>query len=100
MKLLRIADLIALTGLSQSTLMRLEREGKLPSRRKISSQAMGWLSTEIEAWMAALPTPTQRRNPRQDYLCPKCNAKLKRVDDFASGEAWGECTKCNYSEGS
>lgn len=39
------------TGLSRSTAWRLEKEGKFPSRRQLSANAVGWLKTEIEAWI-------------------------------------------------
>lgn len=63
MKLIRLKELIALTGLSKATLMRMERMGQLPRRRKISAQAMGWLSEEIEAWMRSLPVTPKGRSP-------------------------------------
>ena len=63
MKLIRIDELIKMTGLSMSTLLRMERTGRLPRRRKISSQAMGWLSEEIELWMSQLPHVVPGPNP-------------------------------------
>lgn len=39
------------TGLSRSTIWRLERRGEFPRHRRISSNAVGWLEQEIEAWM-------------------------------------------------
>lgn len=63
MKLIRINELMAMTGLSMSTLLRMERRGKLPNRRKISTQAMGWLSEEIEEWMKNLPNAGSSKIP-------------------------------------
>ncbi len=38
------------TGLSRSTIDRLEAEGKFPKRRKIGPSCVGWSAAEIEAW--------------------------------------------------
>lgn len=39
------------TGLSRSTIWRLERRGEFPLHRRISSNAVGWLEAEVNAWM-------------------------------------------------
>ena len=39
------------TGLSATTVWRLERDGKFPQRRKIGPGCVGWIYSEIEAWM-------------------------------------------------
>lgn len=39
------------TGLSRSTRWRLESQGKFPARRQLSSNTVGWLRSEVEAWM-------------------------------------------------
>jgi prophage regulatory protein len=41
-----------ITGLSRVTRWRLEREGKFPRRRRLSSGAIGWLRSEIAHWVA------------------------------------------------
>jgi prophage regulatory protein len=41
-----------ITGLSRVTRWRLEREGKFPRRRRLSSGAIGWLRSEIATWVA------------------------------------------------
>ena len=42
-----------ITGLSRSTRWRQERQGVFPERRRISTNAVGWLLSEIEAWLAS-----------------------------------------------
>ena len=42
------------TGLSKSTIDRLERNGKFPCRVQISTQRIGWLVEEVEAWRVGL----------------------------------------------
>jgi len=39
------------SGLSRTTAWRLEKEGLFPSRRQLSPNAVGWLQTEVEAWI-------------------------------------------------
>ena len=41
-----------ITGLSRVTRWRLEREGRFPRRRRLSSGAIGWLRSEIAHWVA------------------------------------------------
>ncbi|MCU7833680.1 MAG: AlpA family phage regulatory protein [gamma proteobacterium symbiont of Taylorina sp.] len=40
-----------LTGLSDSTIWRLEKKGDFPKRRKITARLVGWLKTEVDAWI-------------------------------------------------
>ena len=58
---LRRQELSAFTGLSYTTIFRLERLGKFPKRRRLSQTAVGWLRTEVEAWanMQAAVEPPQ-----------------------------------------
>src|SRR5436309_15621192 len=41
-----------ITGLSRSTRWRLERAGRFPKRRRLSSGAIGWLRSELSQWVA------------------------------------------------
>jgi prophage regulatory protein len=41
------------TGLSRSTIWRLERQGEFPRHRRISSNAVGWLEQEVNEWVLA-----------------------------------------------
>ncbi|MCC7241570.1 MAG: AlpA family phage regulatory protein [Acidobacteria bacterium] len=49
-RLLRFAAVRARTGLSRSTIWRLERQGLFPRRRRISHGAVAWAAEEVEAW--------------------------------------------------
>jgi predicted DNA-binding transcriptional regulator AlpA len=80
MKLIRITELMEITGLSMSTLMRMERTGRLPRRRKVSKQAMAWLSDEIEAWMRALPVTPRGQNPVKPAQQPQGEAQATPAD--------------------
>ena len=43
---------VALTGLSATTLWRLTRRGEFPEPIRLSAGAVGWLDSEISAWLA------------------------------------------------
>jgi prophage regulatory protein len=58
-QLFRLRDVEKLTGLSKSSVYRLEALNEFPQRVKLSARASAWKSDEILAWMAARP----RANP-------------------------------------
>ena len=39
------------TSLSRSTIWRLERDGKFPKKCRLSANRVGWLQSEIMAWL-------------------------------------------------
>ena len=47
MKLLRIRQVIQITGLSRMTIYRLELAGTFPKRRQLSENSVGWLEADI-----------------------------------------------------
>lgn len=53
--LLRIDDVLRLTGLSRSTVYRLVREGTFPAPLKLSVQSVAWRADALQAWMEARP---------------------------------------------
>jgi prophage regulatory protein len=50
-RFIRQHELESLTALNRVTLWRLERAGRFPRRRKISGKCVGWLLSEVTAWM-------------------------------------------------
>jgi len=56
-QILRIQRVIKVTGLSRSSIYRLEREGDFPSRRRLGPNSVGWIEDEVVAWMRALTRP-------------------------------------------
>ena len=50
-RFLRIAEVQKITGLSKGTLWRQERTGRFPKRRSIGMHAVGWLESEVMAWL-------------------------------------------------
>ena len=51
LKLLRFAAVRARTGLSRSTIWRLERQGAFPRHRRISANAVAWVEEEVNDWI-------------------------------------------------
>ena len=58
-RVLREPEVEHRTGLSRSTRWRMERTGKFPRRKPISANAVGWLESEIDAWIAALTAESE-----------------------------------------
>jgi prophage regulatory protein len=58
-----------LTGLHPVTRWRLERAGEFPARRKISTYRIGWLESELKAWMESRPI-SDIAPPGTDHASP------------------------------
>lgn len=56
MRLIREKDVLDRLGVSRATLWRWERLGITPARRQLGPQAVAWLETEIEDFIASRPT--------------------------------------------
>lgn len=50
-KLLRFPAVRERTGLSRSTIWRLERHGDFPKHRRISANAVAWVEEEVISWI-------------------------------------------------
>jgi prophage regulatory protein len=55
MRLLRIQEVIRVTGLSRMTIYRYEKTGEFPKRRRIGKNSVRWLDQDIETWMTTRP---------------------------------------------
>jgi prophage regulatory protein len=49
---LRVRDVCTLTKLSRATLWRMERAGRFPHKVKLSTRAVGWRMSDVDAWIA------------------------------------------------
>jgi len=58
-RFLRFPAVLARTGLSRSTIWRLERRCEFPRHRRISRNAVAWIEAEVVDWMRsrAVSTP-------------------------------------------
>lgn len=52
-RILRLADVIARTGLSRSTIYLNVSKGSFPSHISLGARCVGWLESEIDAWIQA-----------------------------------------------
>ncbi|KUP91131.1 helix-turn-helix transcriptional regulator [Tritonibacter horizontis] len=52
-RILRCKDVMALTGLSRSTLYAMMSEGTFPASVKLSKRAVGWRAAVVQAWLDA-----------------------------------------------
>jgi len=60
LKILRMAEVIYLTGLSRVTLWRLERDRRFPARLQLSKNAVGWRDDEVLDWVQSRPRVASR----------------------------------------
>ena len=51
-RILRVNQVTAMTGISYSTLNRLEKKNLFPRRRRIGVRAVGWLESEVISWIS------------------------------------------------
>lgn len=54
-KVLRRAEVEQKTGLSGSSIDRLEARGNFPARLQMSTNTVGWLSSEVDDWITSRP---------------------------------------------
>lgn len=59
MRLLRIQEVISVTGLSRMTIYRFEKEGTFPKRRRLGKNSVAWLDEDISDWVAGRPSVVQ-----------------------------------------
>ena len=53
MRILRLPEVLRITGLSRASIYRLVRFGTFPPSVKLTARTIGWYSTDIETWIAA-----------------------------------------------
>ena len=51
-RMLRLPQVISSTGLCRSKIYELQAEGDFPMRVKLTSRSVGWLESEVQAWLA------------------------------------------------
>jgi prophage regulatory protein len=64
-RLIRLPELLRLTGLSKRTIARLEGVGRFPSRRQLGLRAVGWAESAVNAWIS---DPANWRSAHPSYL--------------------------------
>ena len=54
-RLIRLTEVMDLTGLSRSTLYRKKRAGSFPESVELGERVVGWWQSEVLEWMASRP---------------------------------------------
>jgi prophage regulatory protein len=62
-KVLNTKQITEATGLSAVTIWRKEKAGDFPVRRQLGSRRVGWLTSEVDAWLEATP-PSDITSPK------------------------------------
>src|SRR3954471_13099634 len=52
-RILRLPDVLRMTGLSDETLAGMERKGEFPRRVALTARTVGWVEDEVIAWIEA-----------------------------------------------
>lgn len=55
-RLLKLPEVIQMTGVSKSAILRKEKVGEFPKRIKLGPRSVAWSETEINAWVQAIKT--------------------------------------------
>lgn len=63
-RLIRLPELLRLTGLSKRTIARFEGAGRFPNRRQLGLRAVGWPERQVSAWIAN-PTGWRAADPSE-----------------------------------
>lgn len=50
-KVLRLPQVEKITGLARSTVYRLIEQGRFPKQIHLSTRAVGWLESDVHAWI-------------------------------------------------
>ena len=54
-RMLRLPQVVEISGLSPSTIFRLMKQGQFPPVKQVGPRAARWRLSEIDAWIAGLP---------------------------------------------
>ena len=58
LRIMRLTEVKAVTGLSKTTIYRFEKEGRLPSRVSLGERSVGWFEDDIQAFLMSLKKAT------------------------------------------
>lgn len=58
-RIIRITEVMAMTGLSRSGIYAAIKEGTFPAQLKLSVRSSGWLESEVLAWRDKRPRGSQ-----------------------------------------
>ncbi|EGQ8014062.1 TPA: AlpA family transcriptional regulator [Vibrio cholerae] len=52
MKVIRLKEVIELTGLSKSSIYRMASDDKFPKPLSLGARSVGWIESEVTQWLA------------------------------------------------
>jgi len=55
MVMLRMPQIVAITGLSRMTIYRLKKRRQFPGRVQLSPNSVGWRKEDVDHWLESLP---------------------------------------------
>ena len=61
MRILRLPEVLRITGLSRASIYRLVRSGTFPQSGALTARTVGWFSTDVDAWIAARAATSKDR---------------------------------------
>jgi prophage regulatory protein len=54
LRIMRLNEVKAVTGLSKTTIYRFEKEGRFPSRVSLGERSVGWFEDDVETFLLSL----------------------------------------------
>ena len=54
LRIMRLSEVKAVTGLSKTTIYRFEKEGRFPLRVSLGERSVGWFEDDIEGFLISL----------------------------------------------
>lgn len=62
--IVRIAEVMAQTGLPRSSLYAQVKQGQFPKPLKLGTRSVGWLAEDVDAWIASRPAGGSWHSPK------------------------------------
>jgi prophage regulatory protein len=96
MQLLRIRDVMKITGLSRMTIYRMEGKGEFPPRRRLGQNSVAWLEDDIANWATQRPVVSRALivSARTPGLTSTSRVSpASRPDSPRNGTQPGECRR-------
>jgi prophage regulatory protein len=78
--IIRIADVLARTGLSRVSVWRLVRLSQFPPPIELSTNAIGWLESDVAAWRESRPRRTYRAKAPKEIQPDQPHEKAQRPE--------------------
>jgi prophage regulatory protein len=70
-RMLRIKEVVSVTGLKPEAIYRLGREGKFPRPVKISEFSSGWVESEVQGYLASRIEARNADSAHRPFNCRK-----------------------------